>query len=325
MSGLFSDGIGFFSGGGSSGGSVTLAAINSALTGGALTPTQGINNTGPFTTLFNTTAVPAASPGLAITENHSAGGSEVNFWNTNSSVAGFDWWNLVGGVTPQRLMYLNSLGTLNVFGGLNLVMPAIAGSEVVFSAALSDDAVAKVQLKNGTSANNIFIPWLVVNGSTTNTALAILVDGQTDSGGAPIVQFNMTSAGGQAVNRTLIDLQNNGTSQLTLAANGTLTQANGQAVKSSTRLTTPVTVGLTDYIVGSNLTTPGPVSVVLPTAAGNAGRIFTVKDEKGDAAANPVTLSVTGGGNINGAATFVIANAYGGANVYSNGTQWFTH
>jgi len=75
-----------------------------------------------------------------------------------------------------------------------------------------------------------------------------------------------------------------------------------------TALTSPVAVATTDYGVVTNLTTPGAVSVVLPS--GVNGQLFAIFDGKGDAATNNITITGTAQ-NIRGAASLVISANYG--------------
>lgn len=70
-------------------------------------------------------------------------------------------------------------------------------------------------------------------------------------------------------------------------------------------LTTPVTVAATtDYIVVTDLTTPGAVAVNLP--AGVAGQVFAIVDGKFDAGTNNITVNPNGAETIAGAAGVVM-------------------
>ena len=78
-----------------------------------------------------------------------------------------------------------------------------------------------------------------------------------------------------------------------------------------------------DQIIGVDTT--GAVTINLPVAsAANIGQIYTIKDEGGNAFLDPVTVAVTGGGNIDNHMSIPIASGYGFVNVYSNGIQWYT-
>lgn len=97
----------------------------------------------------------------------------------------------------------------------------------------------------------------------------------------------------------------------------------GGQIQNLTETATNYTVLSTDLIIGVT-STAAPRTITLPTAAAaNKGQIYTVKDESGGALLNNITINVTGGGNIDGAATAVILTNYGSFNFYSNGTQWY--
>lgn len=102
---------------------------------------------------------------------------------------------------------------------------------------------------------------------------------------------------------------------------GQVTSTGSKVDKVRVALTTPVTVVAgTDYIIVVNLTTPGAVAVNLP-ATPATGLTYIIKDGKGDAAANNITITPAAG-NIDGAATLVIAANFGRAMLTYNGTEW---
>ena len=88
----------------------------------------------------------------------------------------------------------------------------------------------------------------------------------------------------------------------------------------TTVLVTPHNAAAGAQNILTNLTVPGAVSVVL-SAAAKIGQRVTVLDGKGDAGANNVTVTVAGGGTING--TAVISANYGSATFLKKGaTSW---
>jgi len=103
-----------------------------------------------------------------------------------------------------------------------------------------------------------------------------------------------------------------------LGASAATTTVQRQAIR--TALTTPVNFTATDYAVAVNLTTPGAVSVVFP--AGVTGILYSVIDAKGDAATNNITVTATGGQLINGSASFVINDNFGGIVAQFDGDGW---
>lgn len=89
-----------------------------------------------------------------------------------------------------------------------------------------------------------------------------------------------------------------------------------------TVLVSPYAAVAGDQGILTNLTTPGAVSVVLPTTA-PIGHAVYVADDKGDASSNNVTISVAGGGTINGGANVVINTNRGQAwLVKKSATAW---
>ena len=68
---------------------------------------------------------------------------------------------------------------------------------------------------------------------------------------------------------------------------------------------------------------PGSATIVLPAGQLRAGRCYTVKDESGAAAANPIIVAPEGAATIDGAAQDTIAWDYGGRTYYSDGANWF--
>jgi hypothetical protein len=91
---------------------------------------------------------------------------------------------------------------------------------------------------------------------------------------------------------------------------------------------TPVTSAMSPYTVVSSdivlmcATSGGAISVVLPTAASSTNRVLQIIDAAGSAASNNITVTVSGGGTINGSASYVVNTAYGTATFVSNGTFW---
>ena len=86
--------------------------------------------------------------------------------------------------------------------------------------------------------------------------------------------------------------------------------------------TSTATIALTtsNYFLCVNKTVGAATSVTLPAATGT-GQLFIIKDCKGDANSNNITVTPTAG-NIDGAGTAVINTAYGVAGFIWNGTNW---
>ena len=80
-----------------------------------------------------------------------------------------------------------------------------------------------------------------------------------------------------------------------------------------------ISVTAADMVVVVNKASGAATAVSLP--AGTTGLTFTIKDGKGDAAANNITITPAAG-TIDGAATLVISTNFGVARLVYNGTQW---
>ena len=80
-----------------------------------------------------------------------------------------------------------------------------------------------------------------------------------------------------------------------------------------------VTVG--QHCILVNKASGSATSVVLPAAS--AGDLYVVKDAKGDAATNAITITAASG-NIDGAASRIISTAYTALRLIFDGSNWFT-
>jgi hypothetical protein len=78
-----------------------------------------------------------------------------------------------------------------------------------------------------------------------------------------------------------------------------------------------------DYLIAYTSLTAAR-TVTLPAATGMNNHILIIKDESGAAGTYNISVNVTAGGSIDGAASKVLSTNYGVIEVYSNGSQWFT-
>lgn len=95
-----------------------------------------------------------------------------------------------------------------------------------------------------------------------------------------------------------------------LVALGNAQSTTNQKVGVRIATASPIAVAsATDYMVVSNLTVPGAVVVNLPAA--QVGQAFVVKDGKGDASTNNITINRNGTDTIDGATSIVIGSNFG--------------
>jgi hypothetical protein len=82
-----------------------------------------------------------------------------------------------------------------------------------------------------------------------------------------------------------------------------------------------VTTGMNIVIL--NKTSGAATTVNLPSGSSSGtGKMFVVKDGKGDAATNNITVTPNGGDTIDGGSTYVLNTNYEAATFIWNGTQW---
>lgn len=194
---------------------------------------------GFFYELQNATTFPSNSnPGLALGWNFSSGiggNAEVDFWNTFASslpVSAFDWWQLTGASSDNRLMSLDGVGNLSVFGkvkttassttqaGLSLpqgaaptspvngdlwatsagIFARIAGATVgPFAASSGGGNVTgpgSSSVGNLPTFNNTVGTILADSGIPVSQMANLTVADQTLSGGANVTSFSLGTASG---------------------------------------------------------------------------------------------------------------------------------
>lgn len=102
---------------------------------------------------------------------------------------------------------------------------------------------------------------------------------------------------------------------------GRVEETGARVVKVRTATTSPVTVNAgTDYVIITNLAAPGAVAVNLPSLV-LSGLTYVIKDGKGDAATNNITITPNSG-TIDGAATKVINTNNGSVRLVHDGANW---
>jgi len=97
----------------------------------------------------------------------------------------------------------------------------------------------------------------------------------------------------------------------------------GEIVEDETSSGSPHSITLTKTI--SNPTSAAAVYLRLPAAsAAVAYQDYVVKDGKGDAATNNITIT-SAGGTIDGSTSYVISTNYGTVHFITDGTEWFLY
>lgn len=107
-------------------------------------------------------------------------------------------------------------------------------------------------------------------------------------------------------------------------ANGKVAAASGGAMilESRHNLSGTVAVKTSDYYLGANTLT-APVVLNLPSASdAGSGKKYIIKDEKGNASTNPITVSSTGS-LIDGQLSYVLRVNYEAIALVCDGTNWF--
>lgn len=110
-----------------------------------------------------------------------------------------------------------------------------------------------------------------------------------------------------------------------LTASGTLavtgkSSITGLATGLATK-TTDYTATATDHKILAD-TRAGPISITLPTSVSISGTEYLIKDWKGSAATNPITVITTSGQLIDGQSSYVISNNYQSVTFVSDGAGW---
>lgn len=197
--------------------------------------------------------------------------------------------------TESHNFYINGTVTRqHATGALALQRDVrITGSTDSFVAAstLTDAATLGIGFKSAgtnatvTNSSALYIPTQAITGTVTNS-----------------YALNITSATG--------------------ATNNYAAKISG-CINFGTRVVTAagaVTVTATDFYVEINKTSGAATTVNLP-ASPVTGQTFIIKDGKGDAATNNITVTPAAG-NIDGTGTKVINSNYGSVTIVYNGTEW---
>jgi hypothetical protein len=227
----------------------------------------------------------------------------------------------IGGASSNQLLFVNgsNLGFENA-SALSIAFSQLTGLPTTLGGYGITNALS-------TSLTNTEI-W-VGNGSGNAAQVGVSGDATLANTGALIV----TKSNGTAFGTAAFD--NTGTSGPTIPLlNGNNTQSgnnthtgaetfNGTIRVASRTITASgaVTVsGTADYFICVNKGTGAATAVNLPGSPAT-GLTYLIKDCKGDASTNNITVTPAAG-NIDGSGTYVISNNYGSVSVTYNGVSW---
>jgi len=160
----------------------------------------------------------------------------------------------------------------------------------------------------------------VINGGISLTANRAVI---SDSAGTALAASATTSTELGYVSGVTSSIQTQLNAKASSASptfTGQSTFQGGQLV--ATRVVTSAgaaTITSADYLVIINKTVGEATVVNLP--AGFTNTVFIIKDGKGDALANNITITPAAG-NIDGSSTYVLNTNYSSATIVYNGTEW---
>lgn len=153
---------------------------------------------------------------------------------------------------------------------------------------------------------------------TANTSFKS--DLHSQLGAASAVVFTNTGSN-NAIDSVILSSSSGGIT--VTPAIGFAIRLNGGIFNTRRTLISNITLNVTidDYYLFINKTIGAATSVVLPDATTVGGSTFIIKDAKGDAFTNNITIT-TGGGNIDGLSSYVMNVNYQSLTVTSNGTNY---
>ncbi len=178
-------------------------------------------------------------------------------------------------------------------------------------------------------------PSLITNDDGTDITIKPS-DKTTGFGGQVLLKGGATTEAGQAGGNIMLEPGAGGTgaapSQVLVPAGYVVSSNNSVVNKANITTktiaevtgTTAYSVTNTDHVVNVNRSIAGAASIVLPNTGIPVGRTIIVKDAKGDAATNAITVTVNGGGLIDATASNVINSNFSSMEYIWNGTKWLT-
>ena len=257
--------------------------------------------------------VKPASSGLALTES-TAG---VPSW---ASVGGTGTVTNVAMTVPSGLSVsgtpITSTGTFAVSWSGQIPassIPAFTGDVTTTAGStattIASGAVTAAKMASGAAVSNI--GYTPMRGSNNLSEITSASSARTNLGLGSSATVNTGTSGG-----TVPLLNGNNTWSGTTTWQGKLQVP----VRVVTGSGTVIVSNTTDYLVAINKVTGAATTVDLPSSPAT-GDVYVIKDDKGDAATNNITVTPASG-NIDGASTFVMNVNHQSAAFTYDGTQW---
>jgi len=173
-------------------------------------------------------------------------------------------------------------------------------------------SVTSVELASPNSTLAVSGANPITTSGTIDLDISFPIEAPIGSSGAPTYSF---------AGATNTGIFANGTGNVTIQATASVTLAG--SVINNVRIITapsPATANLDDYLIVIKQTVGAPITVNLP-ASPPTGLTYKIKDGKGDAGTNNITIAPQTG-TIDGAATFVMNTNYQSNDVIFNGVEW---
>jgi len=191
------------------------------------------------------------------------------------------------------------------------------------------NTLAGYGITNGLSTSLANTNILVGNGSGNAAAVAVSGDATlANTGALTVTKSNGSSFGTAAFDDTgtsgaTVPLNNGNNNSTGNNIHSGAETFNGTVLVAMRKVTASgdITVsGTADYFICVDKGTGAATAVNLPASPGT-GLTYLIKDCKGDAATNNITITPAAG-DIDGSGTYVISNNYGSVAVTYNGTAW---
>lgn len=208
--------------------------------------------------------------------------------------------------------------------GTNSTILTLDGSATPIANILSTDGTNTVNL-----TLNANTPTAVLNADDGGGNHSTIIQLNGSTGGISLTGYDGTNTVSEQFTLAVPEWRasvNDGSDSNAIAVNQHWTEFGGGMVYNTTVVTAnvaTVTLDENSSILVVNKTVAGAITVNLPPSANiTTGFTLVIKDGKGDALTNNITIDGDGGETIDGAATYVMAIPYQSTTVLWNGTQW---